>query len=90
MFSTKGNTTICCESPHDSEVPNILQHLGLQNSSNNNIANVPSPILPIVPVPWRPPNQVSTSNSSRPNGKLCCVYLFIQSHKIFFTYFSSC
>jgi trinucleotide repeat-containing gene 6 protein len=65
-----GNTTICCESPHDSEVSNILQHLGipsqnLQNSSNNNIGNV---TVPMVPVPWRPSSQqVPSSNPTRTN-----------------------
>lgn len=44
-----GNTTICAESPTDSEVQTILQHLGVpggnntnNNNNNNNVGNMGS------------------------------------------------
>lgn len=35
-----GNTTICAESPTDSEVQTILQHLGVPGGNNNNNNNM--------------------------------------------------
>ncbi|XP_058815313.1 protein Gawky-like [Topomyia yanbarensis] len=35
-----GNTTICAESPTDSEVHTILQHLGVPGANNNNNNNI--------------------------------------------------
>lgn len=70
-----GNTTICAESPCESEVQNILQHLGVPNQQQ--------------PPPQQQP-QVCTvngegrefSNERKNNKSLCVILCLSHSHKI--------
>ncbi|XP_055689927.1 protein Gawky isoform X3 [Lutzomyia longipalpis] len=58
-----GNTTICAESPSDSEVQNILQHLAVPAA-----ATAQTPTTPVsTGATWRPTNQPPVSRNSAPN-----------------------
>ncbi|XP_059609723.1 protein Gawky isoform X2 [Phlebotomus argentipes] len=57
-----GNTTICAESPSESEVQNILQHLALPAASSSQTSGTTASTSV-----WRPTNQPPTARNSAPN-----------------------
>lgn len=66
-----GNTTICAESPGDSDVQNILQHLGVPSGGTNQQQQqqqppsvVSSTASGIGQSQWRPSSQQPTPNRS--------------------------
>lgn len=52
-----GNTTICAESPSESEVQNILQHLGVPAAQPTGGSSVSAQS-------WRPPSQQAPSRTA--------------------------
>lgn len=65
-----GNTTICAESPSESEVQSILQHLGAPSASGGQTGNGgngnSSSTTGLSQTSWRPPSQ---QGPARPAGK---------------------
>jgi trinucleotide repeat-containing gene 6 protein len=53
------NVTICAESPSDSEVQNIMKHLGVQQQIGNLDSNVQS---------WQPPSAQGSSRVGPPDS----------------------